>query len=119
MHLEVHVVAEVVRVASERRGLDGREVDHAAELRLRAGDGRPDAQGFVRREVQHGHDEPRAAGLAAELRLAWPEADVQLIKSSGGVLEVSVDGKLVFSKRALGRHAQSGEVAGLVKRQLA
>ena len=30
--------------------------------------------------------------------------------SSGGVFEVMVDGKLVFSKKALGRHAEAGEV---------
>jgi hypothetical protein len=32
---------------------------------------------------------------------------------------VSVDGKLAFSKRALGRHAQPGEVVEAVKRQSA
>jgi len=40
---------------------------------------------------------------------------VELLKSSGGAFEVAVDGKLVFSKRALGRHAKPGEVLSLVK----
>ena len=40
---------------------------------------------------------------------------VELLKSSGGAFEVTVDGKLVFSKRALGRHAKSGEVVSLIK----
>jgi len=62
--------------------------------------------------------EPRAAGLAAELTLAWPEADVTLLKSSGGVFEVSVDGALVFSKRTEGRHALPGEVVDAVRRHL-
>jgi len=54
--------------------------------------------------------EPRAAGLAAEIRKAYPQAEVKLIESSGGVFEVDVDGRKVFSKKALGRHAQPGEV---------
>jgi selenoprotein W-related protein len=40
---------------------------------------------------------------------------VSLIKSSGGVFEVTVDSKLVFSKKALGRHAEPGEVLRLMK----
>jgi selenoprotein W-related protein len=36
--------------------------------------------------------------------------------SSGGVFEVSVDGNLVFSKKALRRHPQPGEVIQLIKR---
>ncbi len=37
------------------------------------------------------------------------------VKSSGGVFEVTVDGKLVFSKKALGRHAEPGEVIRLMR----
>jgi selenoprotein W-related protein len=44
---------------------------------------------------------------------------VRLVKSSGGVFEVTVDGTLVFSKRASGRHAAPGEVLDLVRRQVA
>jgi selenoprotein W-related protein len=32
------------------------------------------------------------------------------VASSGGVFEVTVDGKLVFSKRSLGRFPEEGEV---------
>ncbi|TDJ55148.1 MAG: SelT/SelW/SelH family protein [Gemmatimonadetes bacterium] len=52
--------------------------------------------------------------MAAELKQAFPDCDVQLLDSSGGVFEVEVDGTLVFSKKALGRHADSGEVLALV-----
>ena len=38
-----------------------------------------------------------------------------LAKSSGGVFEVTVDGKLLFSKKALGRHAEPGEVIHLMQ----
>jgi selenoprotein W-related protein len=38
-----------------------------------------------------------------------------MLPSSGGVFEVTVDGKLIFSKKAIGRHAEAGEVVGLIK----
>jgi selT/selW/selH-like putative selenoprotein len=41
---------------------------------------------------------------------------VRLVKSSGGAFEVTVDGALIFSKRALGRHAAPGEVLELIRR---
>jgi selenoprotein W-related protein len=41
-----------------------------------------------------------------------------LIPSSKGRFEVTVDGELVFSKATLGRHAEPGEVAGLVRDRL-
>jgi selenoprotein W-related protein len=53
--------------------------------------------------------------LAAELKQAWPDTDVRLIPSSGGVFEVKVDGELVFSKRELRRHAEPGEVVRLIQ----
>jgi selenoprotein W-related protein len=53
----------------------------------------------------------------AEIRQAYPDADVGLVPSSGGVFEVTVDGSLVFSKKALRRHAQPGEVLDLIGRR--
>ncbi len=38
-----------------------------------------------------------------------------MVESSGGVFEVSMDGDLVFSKKAQGRHAAPGEVLKLVR----
>jgi selT/selW/selH-like putative selenoprotein len=35
---------------------------------------------------------------------------VRLLQASGGLFEVTVDGKLVFSKKATRRHAEPGEV---------
>jgi len=57
--------------------------------------------------------------LAAELRQTYPDCDVQLLDSSGGAFEVELDGKLIFSKRSLGRHAEPGEILELVKHELA
>jgi len=40
---------------------------------------------------------------------------MDLIPESGGKFEVTVNGELVFSKKSLGRHAEPGEVYGLIK----
>ncbi len=37
-----------------------------------------------------------------------------MMESSGGVFEVTVDDRLVFSKKALGRHAKPGEILALL-----
>jgi selT/selW/selH-like putative selenoprotein len=44
---------------------------------------------------------------------------VKLLESSGGVFEVTMDGRLIFSKKALRRHAEPGEVLRLVREALA
>jgi predicted Rdx family selenoprotein len=36
------------------------------------------------------------------------------MESSGGVFEVSVDGRLIYSKKSLGRHALPGEILRLL-----
>ncbi|PYO73373.1 MAG: hypothetical protein DMD64_07450 [Gemmatimonadetes bacterium] len=53
--------------------------------------------------------------MAAELRDAFPHAEVRLIQSSGGVFEVDVDGRRVFSKKTTKRHAEPGEVLRLIR----
>ncbi len=40
---------------------------------------------------------------------------IDLVPSSKGRFEVTLDGELLFSKAALGRHAEPGEVAALVR----
>ena len=54
----------------------------------------------------------------AELKETIPNAQFSLQKSSGGAFEVIVDGALIFSKKAIGRHAKPGEVVALLKRHL-
>jgi selenoprotein W-related protein len=51
----------------------------------------------------------------AELEAAFPGVRTRLVPSSGGVFEVTVDGRLVFSKRALGRHAAPGEIVSRLR----
>ena len=59
-------------------------------------------------------------GLANEfLQKFEPEIEtLTLVPSDGGRFEVSMNGKLVYSKLQTGRHAESGEVAGLVEKLL-
>ena len=45
-------------------------------------------------------------------------ASVKVAPSDGGRFEVSLDGELIFSKLATHRHAEPGEVAGLVAERL-
>ena len=44
-------------------------------------------------------------------------ADVEIIASSGGVFEVVVDGDLLFSKKALGRFPDPGEIVALIRQK--
>jgi len=53
--------------------------------------------------------------LAAEIKRALPDARVELIPSGGGRFEVKRDGKPVFEKSKLGRHAAPGEVVRLLR----
>lgn len=60
-------------------------------------------------------------GLATELLRDF-EHKIQslvLVPSDGGKFEVSVDGRLVFSKLETHRHPEPGEVLGLVRKALA
>lgn len=50
-----------------------------------------------------------------ELKEEWPNLDATLIPSGGGVFEVVVDGRLVFSKKQLSRHAEPGEIADAIR----
>jgi len=42
-------------------------------------------------------------------------AEVTLKKSSGGVFEVTIDGRLAFSKKSLGRFPTDAEIDALAK----
>ena len=53
--------------------------------------------------------------MAAEVKEAYPDAEMNLVEASGGLFEVTVDGDLVFSKKDLGRHAEEGEVMRLIR----
>jgi len=44
--------------------------------------------------------------------------EIKLIPSDGGKFEVTVNGQLLYSKLALHRHAEPGEVLGLVRKMV-
>ena len=57
---------------------------------------------------------PRASSLEDELNNEF-DANVELIASAGGVYEIVVDGKNIFSKKTLNRFPDDGEIVGLIK----
>jgi selenoprotein W-related protein len=63
---------------------------------------------------------PRAVGLTDELLSGWAPiiAGIDLVPSSKGRFEVTLDDELIFSKAALGRHARPHEIAGFVRERL-
>lgn len=54
----------------------------------------------------------------AEIKREYPEAEIKLVESSGGVFEVTADGRQIFSKKSLGRHAEPGEVLRLLRESI-
>jgi predicted Rdx family selenoprotein len=45
-------------------------------------------------------------------------ADLTLVTGSKGVFDVTVDGDLIYSKHAVGRHAEPGEVLRLFRARI-
>ena len=52
--------------------------------------------------------------MEAELKQSFPTLDISLISSGGGVFEVVLDEKLLFSKKALNRFPEQGEIEQLI-----
>jgi selT/selW/selH-like putative selenoprotein len=50
--------------------------------------------------------------LEENIRAEFPDAEIELIESSGGVFEVSKDGELIYSKKQTGRHPTWDEIRG-------
>jgi selenoprotein W-related protein len=63
---------------------------------------------------------PRAVGLTDELLGGWaPMIErIDLVPSSKGRFEVTLDDELIFSKAGLGRHAEPGEIARIVRERV-
>ena len=58
--------------------------------------------------------------LASEVLDGWAPvmSGVELKGGSKGRFEVTLDGELIFSKAALGRHAEKGEIRSEVERRI-
>ena len=59
-------------------------------------------------------------GLASELLKQFEHMveSLMLVPSEGGRFEVTVNGKLIYSKLETKRHAQPGEVVGLINKMV-
>ncbi len=58
--------------------------------------------------------------LAGEILERWAPVmrTVELRAGTRGSFEVTLDGELVFSKRAEGRHAKRGEITSIIERRI-
>ena len=59
---------------------------------------------------------PQASSLEAELKQNFPNMEISLISSGGGVFEIVLDGKLIFSKKAINRFPEKGEVVRIINK---
>ena len=59
---------------------------------------------------------PQASSLEAELKQNFPNMEIYLISSGGGVFEIVLDGKLIFSKKAINRFPEKGEVVRIINK---
>ena len=55
--------------------------------------------------------------MAAEIRERYPDAEIEMIPSRGGRFEVTLEGKPIFEKSKLGRHAKTGEIMNIIARE--
>ena len=58
---------------------------------------------------------PRAASLAEDLKKEFG-FDIELVQSSGGIFDVEYGGKIIFSKKEVGRFPDLGEVPKIIKK---
>tara|TARA_S200000501_G_scaffold358566_1_gene383463 strand:+ start:6748 stop:6939 length:192 start_codon:yes stop_codon:yes gene_type:complete len=61
---------------------------------------------------------PKASSLEVELRNDFPQADISLISSGGGVFEICLNDNLIFSKKSLNRFPESDEIKKLIMDRL-
>lgn len=64
--------------------------------------------------------QPKASRAEEEIKSNFPHADILLIRGSGGIFDVEVDGTIVFSKaRKIGtdtvRFPENGELTKLIQ----
>jgi len=56
--------------------------------------------------------------LEVELKSKFDYVNIELISSGGGVFEIILDNNLIFSKKALERFPEEGEVEKLIRENL-
>ncbi len=53
--------------------------------------------------------------MEVELKEKFSDSIITLIPSGGGVFEILVDGKLIFSKKSLNRFPEKNEISDILK----
>jgi selenoprotein W-related protein len=56
------------------------------------------------------------AARVAEIQREYPEVEIEEIPGAGGVFDVIVDGKTIYSKKETGRFPEKGETLELIKK---
>ena len=57
--------------------------------------------------------------MEQHLKTKYDGANIELISSGGGVFEVTLENKLIFSKKSLGRFPDDGEIDTLIDQNIA
>ena len=57
--------------------------------------------------------------MEAHLKTKYNGTDIKLVSSGGGVFEITLNDDLIFSKKALGRFPDDGEIDNLIDQAIA
>ena len=57
--------------------------------------------------------------MEAHLKTKYNGVDIKLVSSGGGVFEITLNDELIFSKKALGRFPDDGEIDNLIDQAIA
>ena len=60
---------------------------------------------------------PHASRVEKELNAALSGISVQLIPGHGGVFEVTLDNKLIYTRSKTGRFPDAGEITGIINKE--
>ena len=52
--------------------------------------------------------------MSAEIKEAFPDADVELLDGGRGIFDLKVDGELLYSRHQTRRHMEPGEAVRLL-----
>ena len=58
---------------------------------------------------------PQAVSLADKIKRGFADAKVEIVEGSGGVFEVTFDGKLIYSKKETGEFPEENEILDILK----
>ena len=58
---------------------------------------------------------PQAVSLADKIKSGFAHAKVEIVEGSGGVFEVTFDGKLIYSKKETGEFPEENEILDILK----